>query len=95
MKIILSILLLASVAVNVALLSGCRSVSGTRVYAPPSFRGDALDIVHRALPDDLIDQFDKLNSYAESQGSPSRKVIVIDTEDELGGGDMVILRLMK
>ena len=95
MKTVLFILLLASVAVNAVLLSGCRSVSGTRVFAPPAFRGETLEVIHRALPDNLIDQFNKLNSYAESQHGKGRKVIVIDTEGELDGGDMVILRLKK
>ena len=92
MKALLTLLLLVSLAANVVLLSGCASVSGAAVTAPPEFAGDRLESIKRAIPDKYADQFDAINSYVASQRG--KTIIVIDPS-ELEDRDKVFLYIKK
>ena len=92
MKALLTLLLLISVVANVVLLSGCASVSGTVVKAPPEFSGDELRKIRDAIPDEYRDQFDAINSYVASQRG--KTIIVIDPS-ELEDHDKVFLYIKK
>ena len=102
MKTLLTILLLVSAAVNIVLLSGCESVTGTVVFAPQPFRTSdidrnrnnesELDIIRRAIPHDYLSKFDSLNEYAELQ--LGKTVIVIDPK-LTNDCDKVLLNIQK
>lgn len=92
MKTTLAILLLVSAIANVVLLSGCASVAGTIVSAPPAFTGEKLETIRRSVPDEDRAQFDLLNSYAEAQRG---KTIVVIAPGELEDREKVVLFIQK
>lgn len=92
MKAMLTLFLLVSVTINIILLSGCASVSGTAVSAPEAFSGDKLEWIRSGIPDEDKTQFDAINSYVASQRG---KAVVVIAPGELEDHETVLLFIQK
>lgn len=89
MKMIMTLLLLASIALNAFLLMGCTSVSAHRLWTPPPLASDDLTEMSKNLSDAERDAlFRNENWLVGAQG----KIVILldDTEENRTAKRMVI-----